>query len=313
MKFITGEEISKALKFEELIAELRSAFQESVTAPMRHHHDYANPQEEIDSTLLLMPAWEAGKDLGVKLVTVSPNNGKFNLPAVQGIYILWDAHQGTPTAVLEAKTLTKKRTAAASALASSFLSRPESSSLLMIGTGSLAPELIQAHSCVRNITQLFIWGRSPQKARAVKEGLDLSAKCQAVEDYREVISEVDIISCATLSKEPLVFGDQLKPGQHVDLVGAYKTDMREADDQTVMKSAVFVDTMAGMRESGDIKIPLENGLLVEEDIRADLFKLCRGEHDGRLSDQEITMFKSVGHAIEDLAAARLVQRRLRLR
>ena len=312
MKYVDKKEIEEALDFNELVTELKDAFRADFTVPMRHHHDYANPTEGADSTLLLMPAWEAGQDLGVKLVTVSPNNGKYDLPAIQGIYILFDAHKGTPNALLEAKTLTVKRTAAASALASSFLSRKDSTSLLMLGTGALSPELIQAHCAVRNLETVYIWGRSPEKAQAVKDQLSINAEIKVIEDYIDVISEVDIISSATLSPKPLVFGNLIKEGQHVDLVGAYKKDMREADDALVNKASIFVDTMAGIRESGDIKIPLDNELITEEDLQADLFKLCRDGHEGRTSEKEITMFKSVGHALEDLAAARLVKRKLGL-
>ena len=272
---------------------------------MRHHHDFPNPEVNTDSTLLLMPAWNPGKNAGVKIVTVSPENGQFGLPAIQGTYIYFDAIKGTIKAILEAKSLTVKRTASASALASSFLSRENSSSLLMIGTGALSINLIKAHAAVRPIKNVFVWGRHFEKAQAICTQLkDADFEIHPIQAIEEKISDVDIISCATLSKTPLVLGDYLKAGQHIDLVGAYKKDMREADDETISKASVFIDTFqGGLKESGDIVIPLQNGTLKESAIKADLFQLCSNQKVGRTSLKEITVFKSVGHALEDLAAA----------
>jgi ornithine cyclodeaminase len=293
--------------FSELITALDEGFSNGVVeTPMRHHHDYPNPAEGIDSTLLLMPAWDSGKDLGVKIVTVNPNNGKYDLPSIQGTYIYVDGHKGAVKAILDAKALTAKRTAATSALASSYLSKQNATSLLMIGTGALSSNLIKAHAAVRPITQVYIWGRDFNKARAIADQFkEVSFEIEAVENYTNYLSTVDIISCATLSKTPLVFGKYLKPGQHIDLVGAYKKDMREADDDAVIKSDIYLDTyQGGLKESGDILIPLQNGILNKEDIKADLFELCSKTKKGRLNDKEITFFKSVGHASEDLIGAR---------
>ena len=152
--------------YSELISKLMMAFNASETeAPLRHHHSFKNHQEHEESTLLIMPAWNAGKDLGVKIITVNPENDKYNLPSIQGTYIYFDALKGTIKAIIEAKSLTTKRTAAASALASSFLSRENSSSMLMIGTGALSINLIKAHTIVRPIKTVFIWGRNFEKAR----------------------------------------------------------------------------------------------------------------------------------------------------
>ncbi|WBX74061.1 ornithine cyclodeaminase family protein [Tenacibaculum pacificus] len=303
---IDNNYIEDNTSFLELISELKSSFSSQDTiVPMRHHHDFANPEVNADSTLLLMPAWTPSKTAGVKIVTVSPENSQFDLPSINGTYIYLDAVKGTIKAILEAKSLTVKRTAAASALASSFLSIENASSLLMIGTGALSVNLIKAHASVRPIKNVFIWGRNFSKAQAICETLkDEDFTITAIENIEEKISDVDIISCATLSKNPLVFGKYLKAGQHVDLVGAYKKGMREADDETITKGAVYVDTyQGGLKESGDILIPLQTGVLKEEDINADLFELSSSKKTGRKTDEEITVFKSVGHALEDLAAA----------
>lgn len=304
--YIDAPTIELKTNFLALTKVLRNAFQEnSIEVPMRHHHDFPNPEVGEDSTLLLMPAWNPSKEAGVKIVTVSPENGQFDLPSIQGTYIYLDAEKGSIKALLEAKNLTAKRTAAASALASSFLSRKDSSSLLMIGTGALAINLIKAHAAVRPIKQVYIWGRSFEKAQTICNQLSNEQfEVQPIETFETIISEVDIISCATLSKTPLVLGKYINPGQHIDLVGAYKKDMREADNDAIIKSSVFVDTyQGGLKESGDIVIPLQEGILNKNDIKADLFELCNNNKMGRTSDKEITLFKSVGHAIEDLAAA----------
>ncbi|MEN2490310.1 ornithine cyclodeaminase family protein [Flavobacterium sp. B11] len=306
IQFISDHFIEEKCNFKELIERLRTGFSTpDIKVPMRHHHDYPSPEEGKDSTLLLMPAFQAGKDLGVKIVTVSPNNGKFDLPSIQGTYIYLDGHKGNIKAILEAKSLTGKRTAATSALASSYLSRKDASSMLMIGTGALAINLIKAHASVRPIKEVYVWGRTIEKAQMVCDAFKKSSLiCKPVSTIEEVISQVAIISTATLSPVPLVFGKWLKPGQHLDLVGAYKKDMREADDEAVLKSSIFLDTyQGGLKESGDILIPLANGIITKETIKADLFELCSNTKQGRTSDTEITYFKSVGHALEDLVAA----------
>jgi len=304
--YINSDTIEKSTDFSELIKSIRTAFKENtMRIPMRHHHDFPNPEIGEDSTLLLMPAWNPSKEAGVKIVTVSPKNGQFDLPSIQGTYIYLDAKIGGIKAILEAKNLTAKRTAAASALASSFLSRVDSSSLLMIGTGALSVNLIKAHASVRPIKQVYVWGRSFEKAVAICEELkDEQYTVLPIHKIEDKITEVDIVSSATLSKTPLVLGKLLKEGQHVDLVGAYKKDMREADDDAIKKATVCVDTFqGGLKESGDIVIPLNNGVLKESAIKADLFELCSEVKQGRNNNNEITVFKSVGHALEDLAAA----------
>ncbi len=303
---LDDEYINENTIFSELILELKRGFaSQSVMVPMRHHHDFPNPEVGSDSTLLLMPAWNPSKEAGVKIVTVSPENGQFGMPSIQGVYILMDAIKGGVKAILQAKSLTSKRTAAASALASTYLSKENASSLLMIGTGALSSNLIQAHASVRPIKKVFVWGRSLAKAKTICDNfLGEDFEAIAIGSIEEKLGEVDIISCATLSKSPLVLGKYLRAGQHIDLVGAYKKDMREADDQTIELASIYIDTKhGGLKESGDIVIPLQNGTLKVEDIKGDLFGLCSGTKEGRRNDNEITVFKSVGYALQDLVAA----------
>ena len=248
--------------------------------------------------------------MGVKLVMVSPENRDANLPTIQGQYLLYNASNGVLKMILDAKALTTIRTAATSALASAYLSNEESHSLLMIGTGALAPELINAHASVRPIQQVFVWGRSFEKAAELSARLkNKSFSITPVADLFDTIHKVDIISCATLSNTALVLGAELRPGQHIDLVGAYRPDMRESDDAAISKASVFIDHVGALHEAGDLATPLKSGILKRENICADLFELCRGSKNGRVDQKAITLFKSVGHALEDLVAAKLVANR----
>ena len=308
---ISADDIESTFIYSEFIPLLQQAFCSDYEVPNRHHYDYDNGVGPNKSVLLIMPAWSDKEYVGVKVVTVSPYNGQFNLPGIQGVYTLIQAKNGLVKAQIDAKALTVKRTAATSALASSFLSRADSSTLLMVGTGALSPELIQAHCSVRPIKSVLVWGRNEEKARKVCDELRLQGvKLSPVASIENGIAEADIISVATLSREPLVFGKWLKPGQHLDLVGAYRREIREADDEAIAKSTVFIDHDRATHETGDLVIPLNNGTILKQDIRADLFELCSGTKEGRTNNQEITWFKSVGHALEDLAGALYIMNRM---
>jgi ornithine cyclodeaminase len=218
---------------------------------------------------------------------------------------------GEVVALLDGVALTLWRTAAASALAATYLARADASRMVMVGAGALAPMLIAAHASVRPVREVLIWNRNPDRAAALAATLnrpDLSVR--ATDDLAGAVAAADIVSSATLSPDPLIRGDWLRPGTHVDLVGAFTPEMREADDRAVSRASVHVDTRGGaMKEAGDIVQPLAAGVLAESAIRGDLFDLAAGRAPGRGSREEITLFKSVGTAIEDLAAAALVYRR----
>jgi alanine dehydrogenase len=279
-------------------------FQAGCELPTRHHHPVEVP-DAAEATLLLMPAWQVGRHIGVKLVTIFPDNGKASLPSVMGVYLLIDGRSGRPEALIDGPMLTLRRTAAASALASRFLARADASRLLMVGTGALAPHLIEAHASVRPIREIKIWGRDPAKAAALARRMAKPGRTvEPAGDLASAVAAADVISCATLSRTPLVKGAWLEPGQHLDLVGAYTPEMREADDEAVKRASVWVDTKAGaLKEGGDIVQPLRSGVLDPARIEGDLFGLCRGEARARAGADEITFFKSVGTALEDLAAA----------
>jgi ornithine cyclodeaminase len=309
--FLPAQKVDALLDYEGLVAALRTAFAGNWTVPIRHHHGITMPDGEADQTLLLMPAWEAGKSIGIKIVTITPGNGARNLPAVQGLYLLLDGLTGQPRALIDGKALTVRRTAAASALAADYCARSDAATHLMVGAGALSRPLIEAHRAMRPITRSLLWARDPKKAAAKADELrGAGIAVEVAPDLEAAVRAADIISTGTLSHQPLVKGAWLRPGQHLDLVGAFLPEMRESDDEAVRRSRVFVDTMGGaLKEAGDIVLAIKSGALTPERIVADLHGLARGEAGGRRSADEITLFKSVGTALEDLAAARLLMER----
>lgn len=307
--FFNRQQIQQALPCEGLIAALREAFCARALAPRRHVHPLSS---DNPSTLLLMPVWQTGGHLGVKLVTVVPENRARALPTVQALFILLDTTTGTPLALMDGEELTLRRTAATSALASDYLSRSESEHLLVVGTGQLAPYMAIAHCAVRPIRRLTVWGRDVHKAEQTRQniqalGLPASVTTDIAQDLEEASCKADIITCATTSLQPLLRSTAVRPGTHIDLVGGFKPDMREADDALMSTAALFVDTVDGaLAEAGDLVQPMQAGLITRSSVLAELADLATGHHLGRSSSQQITLFKSVGTAIEDLCAADLV-------
>ncbi len=311
MQVLDAKQTANALPRRALVETLREAFQEGVSAPQintpfRHHHAIENI-DESDASLLIMPAWRSGQFLGIKTVLVIPDNHLREKPAVAASYQLYSALSGELLAVIDGAELTNRRTAAASALASSYLSREHSASLLMVGAGSLAPHLIEAHCDIRPIESVKVWARDPRKAEALVASLTIPhVTIEAVSSLVQASREVDIISCATLSKTPLIHCDFVAPGTHIDLVGAFTPDMRESDSALIKQGSLFADTMDGVKtEGGDYIQAIKDGQISKNHIIADLFDLCRNRHSGRQNSQEITIFKSTGTALEDLAAATL--------
>lgn len=313
MRVVTASQINAALSFRDLVETLRSAFRADIETPVRHHHTIEQVNG-ADATLLLMPAWndfskqvQANRGyIGIKVVSVFPDNAEIGSPTVQGVYLLLSGRSGETLAVMDGQALTLWRTAAASALAASYLAREDASKLMMVGAGALAPYLIRAHASVRPISEVLVWNRSRESAERLARALDGfdGLDVRATSDLEGGVRGADIVSCATLSKEPIVKGEWLQPGVHLDLVGAFTPQMRECDDAAVETARLFVDTRAGaLKEGGDLAQPLAAGIIEEGDIAADLFDLCRGDKAGRRYYGQITLFKSVGTAIEDLAAA----------
>lgn len=309
--YIDAARVTQALPYPALIDALRATFAGDAHAPQRHAH--ALPH---DASLLLMPAWQAGQALGVKLVTVMPANRARGLPTVHALYVLLAADSGAPLALIDGESLTLRRTAAVSALASASLSRSDSQTLLVVGSGRLAPEMAVAHCAARPIRQVQVWGRDAARVhdamqRMHEAGLPPQVELQAAPALPAACAEADIICCATTSTEALVRGEWLRPGTHVDLVGGFRPQMREADDALIARAKLFVDTADGaLAEAGDLVQPMQAGVIGREAVLAELADLVRGDHPGRRDAQALTVFKSVGSAVADLGAAGLVWRTL---
>lgn len=259
-----------------------------------------------------MPAFGVDGAGAVKLVTVRPDNASAGLPSIQALVVAFDA-RGTPIAVLDGTLLTRLRTAAASALASGYLSRPDSANLVVAGTGALAPHMAAAHAAVRVLRRIDVWGRDRGRAehtvRAIRAMVDGAINVSVAEQLEAAVAQADIISCATSSAAPFLRGAWLRPGAFVDLVGGFTPARREADDEVVRRSRLFVDTFEGaLAEAGDLLDPLSRGVITRGQIEAELADLVCARHPGRRTPQEIITFKSVGTALEDLAAAQLLLR-----
>lgn len=313
---LNADQVCNALPWKDLIEALSAIFaRDDVRSPIRHHHSIEVPGEPT-ATLLLMPAWIEGEYLGVKQVNVFPGNNARDLPGLSSHYLLSCGRSGRPLALLDGNELTARRTAAASALASRLLSRADASNLLMVGAGRMGRRLIPAHMSVRPIQTVQVWDRKEAAAAALVAELlavGIDARVCPSERLQQVAGAADIISCATLATEPVIFGDWLKPGAHLDLVGSFTPTMRETDNAAMQRCAVFVDTRAGaLSETGDLIMPIREGAIGADKILAELAELCRGQHAGRAAlskpEQALTLFKSVGDSREDLAAAILAYR-----
>ena len=309
MRLFSADDLEASLDFPSLIDALALAFSGAYSAPKRHHHAIGA------ATQLLMPAWSAnapapGAYLGTKIVSVFPGNGALGLPAVNGLYLLQSGETGLPLAVLDGTRLTHLRTAAASALAARHLSRADASHLLMAGTGALAPYLVRAHASVRPIKRVTLWNHRRSGAETLARALQgCGFDIDIADDLGTAVAQADIISCATLSPTAFIQGHWLRAGQHVDLVGAFNLEMREADGEALRRARVYIDTPAATTEGGDVALALRSGEITAGHVRGDLAALCGGSVAGRESASEITLFKSVGASIEDLAAAVLAWQR----
>jgi alanine dehydrogenase len=303
LQIFSADQVHAALPWRALVDQLAHAFAQGAEVPVRHAHGLGNAD-----ALLLMPAWNADA-IGVKLVTVMPGNAARHAATVQATYLLLERATGRMQALLDGEALTLRRTAAASVLAARHLARSDARSLLIVGCGHLAGWMARAYHALRpELTHIAIWGRNTQACTALVQSLsDEGLPAHACDDLHGAVASADIVCCVTTATTPLVLGEWLRPGTHLDLVGAFKPDMRETDDAAVLRSRVFVDTFAGaLAEAGDLVQPLADGTIHRSHVRGELAQLVRGEVQGRLSGQDITLFKSVGTALEDLAAARMV-------
>jgi ornithine cyclodeaminase/alanine dehydrogenase-like protein (mu-crystallin family) len=296
VKVFSAAELAQP-SYGEYVEALRAAFKGEVTAPHRFVAD-TSPT----GTLLIMPAWTQSFT-GVKTLMVKTDNAAKGLPTIQGSYLLIDNETGTPVALMDGTELTRRRTAAASALAADYLARKNASTLLLVGAGALAPHFARAHAAVRPIKRVLVYNRTPQKAVAVAKEIG----GEAVTDLGSAMAEADIITGITPATEVVIKGEHVKPGTHIDLVGAFRPEMRETDGAAVGMARVYVDTREGaLHEAGDLLLAQKEGHFKWVDIQGDLHDLTRGTMMGRKTDSEVTLFKSSGTALEDLAAAAMV-------
>ena len=310
MRVFDAEATRDALPFERLIPALREMFAAGCEVPPRHVHriDALCGGEADAVTSLIMPAWQAGRAYGVKIVNVAPCNAAHGLPALHASYVLHDAQTGEPLALIDGDQITMRRTAAASALAAASLAAPQAKTLLVVGAGRVARLLPEAYRVVRpSIEQVTVWARVPERAQALADewranGFD----ARPAADLQTAVGEADIVSCATLATEPVVMGRWLRAGSHLDLIGSFTPAMREADDDCFRGARLYIDTDEALAKSGDLIGPLARGVIRAGDVAGTLATLARGESTGRAAPDERTVFKSVGTALEDLAAAMLV-------
>ncbi|MDO9316171.1 MAG: ornithine cyclodeaminase family protein [Burkholderiaceae bacterium] len=312
MRWIDAETTRAALPFSRLIPALRERFISGCEVPLRHVHPIHQVQAAQGAggepvTSLLMPAWQTGGHYGVKIVNIAPGNAARGLPGLHSSYLLHDAATGVPLALIDGDQITARRTAAASALAASFLACSHARSLLVVGAGRVAALLPEAYRAVRAIDRVTVWARQPAAADALAlawrdQGFDATA----APDLAAAVACADIVSCATLATAPVVLGRWLRPGSHLDLIGSFTPAMRETDDDCLRGATLFIDTDEALAKSGDLLGPMSRGVFQASDVAARLDQLCSGQHPGRREAAERTVFKSVGTALEDLAAASLV-------
>ena len=301
MKILNAAQVAAASPYRDIVEALRQGFREPATTPVRHHHDPLPT-----TTLLLMPAWTA-QWTGLKVVTVKTDNPALGLPTVQGSYLLLDNATGAPVVMMDGTELTRRRTAAASALAADYLARPDASVHAIVGAGALAVHFAKAHATVRPISKTLICNRTVEKAEAVAAALRADGMQAEACDIEAAIRQADIVSGVTGSTVALIKGAWIKPGTHIDLAGAFKPTMRETDGDAVAMAQVFVDTRDGaLAEAGDLIQAQAEGKFDFAAVKGDLFDLTQGRNRGRQNGREITLFKSCGTALEDLATAVMV-------
>ncbi len=312
MQFLDAEAVSASTPWSALIDSIAEILMvEGANAPPRHVHSFTVPadaghQNDSEASLLLMPSWIEGAHIGVKAVTYVPSNAGTDIPTINAAYLLFSATTGQVEAVLDGDELTARRTAAVSALAASSLARTDADRLLVVGTGQLAPNIARAYCSIRSLADIVIWGRNTASAAAVARLLrDEGLPARSATDLDAEVTQANVIACVTGATAPLVKGALLQPGTHLDLIGSFRPDMRESDDEAVTRSTIVVDTRSGALLSGDLAQPLAAGVITPSAIKAELVDLVSGSHPGRISEEEITVFKSAGFALADLAAARL--------
>ncbi|WP_028867244.1 ornithine cyclodeaminase family protein [Psychromonas arctica] len=274
------------------------------------HEGHQAPQADIDdilfkqgdNALLNRAAWIKGKGIGVKTATIFPNNANLAepLPNVQAVFTLFDDETGKPLAFIDGNLVTKWKTAGDSVFAAKLLARPNSRVLTIIGAGAVASSMIDAYRALfPKLEKVQVWNRTFAKAQKLAQ----EKNAIAIQDLPEALSNADIVSSSTMSTSSFIKGEWIKAGTHVDLIGAYRPDMREADDSLLIKSRIFVDSRdTAIHDIGELAKPIKDGIIKESDVLADFYQLCN-DGQGRQSESEITLFKNGGGAHLDLMTA----------
>jgi len=311
MQMADAETVHRVLDYPYLIDALEAAHRQH---PPQAEHILSDEPEEGGNQFVTLVGWRRNAGIAVKMVGVFPANLALDPPqaSVQGLVALFDPSTGAPRLVSDGEAMTFRKTAADSGLGSRLLARRDAETLLIVGAGGLAPHVLQAHVAARpTLRNVLIWNRSPDKAEALAAAIKLPERTiSATRDLDAAVSEADIISCVTMSREPLVKGSLLKPGAHLDLIGAYLPDMRETDDTAMARGSIFLDARDGMKGTGELIRPVKAGVIGWDDIQADLYQLCQHTHPGRTSDDEITVFKNVGGGHLDLFTVIALDQRL---
>ncbi|MBL0428184.1 bifunctional Delta(1)-pyrroline-2-carboxylate/Delta(1)-piperideine-2-carboxylate reductase [Ramlibacter alkalitolerans] len=305
MRIYDASATAAALPYERLVPALEAMFARGCEVPTRHVHELGSDSNFLTS--LIMPAWLPGRYYGIKTINIAPGNAKRGLPGLHATYLLYDGSTGVPLALMDGDVITARRTAAASALAARWLARADARRLLVVGAGRVARELPAAYRAVRELAEVRVWARSRGSAGMLAQAwADQGLPAHAVTDLAAACAEADIVSCATLATAPVVQGAWLARGSHLDLIGSFTPAMREADDACFAGASLYVDTAEALKKSGELLGPLQRGVIAAADVRGTLETLAHAEATGRTRDDERTVFKSVGSALEDLAAAILV-------
>jgi 1-pyrroline-2-carboxylate reductase [NAD(P)H] len=305
MKIITAEEVHAALKFPDLVDALQKAFASKFTMPPRKVF-LLDEEGGSNDAFALLPSWNDSV-IGIKAFTYFPNNPKPQYESLYSKIMLFDRAHGEPLALVDGTSVTFLRTAAISGLASRLLSRADSETLLLLGTGNLSTFIIRAQASVRNLKRVLVWGRTPANAQNVVgqmseelEGIEFAV----VDDLQAACGEADIVVSATGSPEPLVLGNWITEGTHTDFIGNHHATKRECDTALVVKSRVYADSRDNcFREAGEILVPIAEGVFTQEDVVGQLTEMCAGTVPLREDDRQITLFKSIGMALSDLVGA----------
>jgi len=313
MLMLDADTILDCMPFPLLVDELAALHREPIGLVDEMLMESRDAADNV-SHFFIRGGWQPEKAVGAKVITIFPrNNEAREWPSIQAVYILFEGVNGTPIACLDGTALTWVKTAADSALGSKLLARDNIESMLMIGAGQMALHLVRAHCQIRpSLQRVNIWNRTTSKAETLVTKLaslfpDIHFAPTA--DIEAGAREADLICSAIASKEPILRGEWLKPGAHVDLIGAYTPDMREADDECLRRGNLFVDAReTTLHHIGELMLPLANGVISEDDVLADLSDLCQQAHPGRQSNEEITIFKNGGGGHLDLMCARLLHK-----